>query len=70
MTILLVILYIVVGLFVCMYLLTTWDEYTADRQEKFEARGCSFLALPEVAILALLIWPVYVLVRIYRLVLK
>jgi hypothetical protein len=70
MIILIVILYSVVGFFVCLYLYTTWEGFTPDWQDKFEARGCSFLAVPEIAILALLIWPVFVLVRIYRLVLK
>jgi hypothetical protein len=74
MTILLVMLYFLLGVLACVYLYATWQGWTQDRQEKIDRAGCFVLMIPElgilVAILVLLFWPVYVLLRLRQLVLK
>ncbi len=65
-----VILYFVVGFLACLHLFATWDGYKVHRQGTVDNIGCFFLFCPEAGILALALWPVYLLVRICRLVMK
>lgn len=70
MTVILVILYFVVGFLVALYLYATWEGHTLKRQEKIDLVAPSLIFCPELWILALAFWPLYLMVRIGRLVLK
>ena len=66
----LLMLYLLVGYFVAFCLYVTREGYDLDRPRTTENFWFSIFFLPEVGSLALLLWPLYLLFRICRLVLK
>ena len=69
-----IVLYFMFGVCACAYLYATWDGWTFERQERLEQVGCFLVAVPEagilVCVLVIFFWPVYVLLRVVRFVLK
>ena len=61
-----VISYFVIGLVVCIYLLMTRENYAEARIDSIDAVGCMAFFLPDVAILVVAFWPVYVGIRLWR----
>ena len=68
--IILLCLYGIVGFFVTLLLYVTREGYASERTERYESLFFYLLFAPELGILVFALWPLCLLIRIGRLIMK